>query len=280
MKKRLSSRVLFILAFVLLVAVNGLVIFGVAYNRSGEPDAVVVLSEREFHRPYHKIDEDSGMALVLDWQALGRQRSDRYDWYDYRSRYPEWLDAAKLRKLGFDVDRYRDRDRHGPDTPMQVFVVLELGGEPYRRFLERAEAAFGDMEARYRASPDDEQVKNDYNHFKNRIQDARTRDSRLFAVDAGADPAALRRHYTDRTRFVIAPALVTIDTFYYGNSRKEDVVGRIQKLSVEQVHVPRKHKRIFAGTGGQERQSFQVEVAYGKRLEPWIRSVTQQGAPR
>lgn len=280
MKNRLSSKTLFILGFVLLIATNGIVLSGVAFNRSGEPDAVVVLSEREINLPYWTPRENSGMALGIDWQTLGRERDDRYSWYDYQSRYPQWFDEEKLRALGFDPDRYKARQQYKPDIPKKVFVVLELGGEPYRRFLERAEAAFQKMEAEYQAKPDDEDTKNSYTHFKDRITEVRATGSRLFAVDAGTDPSALRAQYSDRTRFIIAPAIVTIDTFY-AHEKEEKIVGRIQNLSVEQIHVPLDYKHLFGAILAKKRPdtaqppAYQVEVAYGKRLEPYIRSVTR-----
>lgn len=65
MKKRLSAKTLFILAFIMIAAVNGIVLSGVAYNRSGDPNAVVVLSERELNLPYWR---NQGRTAAWPWR--------------------------------------------------------------------------------------------------------------------------------------------------------------------------------------------------------------------
>ena len=279
MKKRLSAKTLFILAFIMVAAVNGIVLSSVAYNRSGDPNAVVILSERELNLPYWTPRENSGMALTIAWQTLGMAHEDNYRWYDYRSRNPRWLDETKLRELGFNVDRYKARKRYKPDTPREVFVVLELGGEPWQAFLKELDTALEKRRAAHQAAPNDEDLEKEYARFQERVNEVKTSGSRLFAVDAGTDSKTLRAEYNDRNRFIIAPAIVAMDTFY-ADDKKEKIVGHLQRLSVERIHVPVGYKQVFATLLSRKRMhsgtppAFGVEVAYGKRLEPWIRAVT------
>ena len=77
MKKRIPSSGLFLLAWMLVAAVNGAVLSGVAYNRSGPPEARIVLSERELPLAYRRHEENSGLALRLAWRTIGED-DDRY----------------------------------------------------------------------------------------------------------------------------------------------------------------------------------------------------------
>ena len=90
----------------LLVLTNAVALGGVAYNRSGEPDAVLKLGERELSPPYVWNDkgENSGLSLKLQWRGTppaARLRGKAAYWSD---RNPAWLDARKMRELGFAAD--------------------------------------------------------------------------------------------------------------------------------------------------------------------------------
>lgn len=141
-----------------------------------------------------------------------------------------WFDAAKLEALGFDCGHPAD----APDAathyarlmPRNAYVVLDLDGPP-------------------EAPPETA--------------------SRLVPIDAGTDPAALRRLHPDRARQVIVPAVVSAAW------RDGLVFGRIRQLRVSQVHVP---KDVAAGVPALRRRDaaaprYEVLVRFGARLEPW-----------
>ena len=90
-------------AIVLIVLTNMVVLAGVAYNRSGEPDAVVQLTERELHwkKHYGMTDkEDTGLYLNLKWNMGGFPY--RYPPWTFQQEN-SWLNQEKLQVLGFDI---------------------------------------------------------------------------------------------------------------------------------------------------------------------------------
>ena len=62
---------------------------------------------------------------------------------------------------------------------------------------------------------------------------------------------------------------------------KKEVIGYIQQLSIKNIHVPLKHRKIFNTIliEDKSRQDefkpprYKIELAYGNRFEPWIVSV-------
>lgn len=101
-----------------------------------------------------------------------------------------------LRELGFNVDRHKARKRYKPDIPREVFVVLELDGEPWQEFLKQMDTALEKRRAAYQAAPNDEDLEKEYARFQERVNEVKTSGSRLFAVDAGTDAKSLRAEYS------------------------------------------------------------------------------------
>lgn len=278
MKPPITRQGLFILAFVLVVAVNGIVLSGVAFNRSGTPEAEVILSERELPLPYRRHEENSGLALRLTWRTLGEEDDDR----GWRSS-PAWLGAEKLQALGFDLrsDGNGDGDRRSAKTPLprKVLIVLENDGPAYREAVRRAAIALREAEDLVRVNPDNEKIREQFEQAEKHLRRERLTASRLFAVDAGRDPAILRRAYGDRTRFIIARGLVK-PTYRY-EKNKTRVSGYISGLVVENIHVPlalRERLDDILGAQQSRRTDFappryEVGLAYGRRFEPWVVSV-------
>lgn len=279
MKTLLSSRGLFLLGFLILIATNMVVFIGVASNRSGEPESLITLTEREFALSYHAYEENSGLRLRLDWRALGKEAS--YGYTDWRS--PLWLNNQKLKALGFDLDDYvgsDSYDRHYKKSiPKEVFIVLELGGEPYREALKRAEVAFERDKKLFAANPEDKSLKDNFERAERNLEHEHQEETRLFAIDAGLDALMLREKYKDKARLIIAKGVVKPGYRY--NNKKEEVYGYISKLSVEMIHVPLEHRKMFdsildkydARINNSGSYHYQVQLAYGQRLEPWIVSV-------
>lgn len=230
-----------LLAAAVVVVANLLALASVARNRSGEPEAELWLTERELPRaPW--TDESSGVFLRLEW-ARSRPGS-KADW--------PWFDRAKLESLGFDCSHpadAKDADSHYARVmPREAFVVLELDGEAFARWLEAREAQPP------APSPP-----------SGPPESPRETASRLVPIDAGTDAAALRRLHPDRARHLIVPAVVS-------PAWKDGLVfGRIRQLRVSQVHVP---KDVANGVPalrqrGTAAPRYEVLVRFGRRLEPW-----------
>lgn len=262
-------------ALILIVAANVVVLSGVAYNRGGTPEARVVLTERELERPYHPHAENSGLALQLAWRVLG-DKGDRYAW---RSS-PAWLTPAKLRALGFDLPdasapAAKDARPRMP-LPREAYIVLEQDGPVYQKSLERAAATLATARDLKQAHPDNADLRKAFEDAQKRFQSEQIAASRLFAVDAGTEPQPLRRAYPDRTRFIITTGLVKAG--YELEEGRGRVRGTISRLVIERIHVPlalrKPLERILDRNRFQQKEPAQpryaVELAYGRRFEPWI----------
>jgi Domain of unknown function (DUF4824) len=276
MKILSSSRTLFIFGFVLLVITNIVVLAGVFSNRSGTHDATLTLTERELPLPYIHRKENSELALRIAWRSPSEER----EYYDRGT--PSWLNTAKLRELGFNLDeignRMKPEHTYRRPLPKEVFIVLEYDGSFYQTAVQQAEENLAKQEPRYKEYPNDKRVENTYKNAKNRLQEERISKSRLFAVDAGRDPRLLRKKYSDRSRYVITKGVVRVISYY---NKEKQVLGSITKLSVATLHVPLSQRKTFDSILAQHTLTFnaihppryEVKLAFGSRFEPWILSV-------
>lgn len=281
MKMVLSSRGLFIIGIVLLLATNLVVLLGVASNRSGDPETLIALTERELQLPYWIHEENSGLSLRLVWRTIGENKDNT----DYCGNWisPTWFNAQKLRELGFTIEDTSSSDetskRHKEQVPKEVFIVLEYNGEAYKEALRRAERALEKAKGALKATNEDKELRESFNKAKEQLERERISESRLFAIDAGLDARKLRAQYSDRARFIITPGIV--EPTYFCKDEKKEQFGYISKLSVENINVPLKLRNVFASILAHDKSPecklspprYTVELAYGSRFEPWIRSV-------
>ncbi len=272
MKSATPAKYLFILSFVILVAINALVLTGVAHNRAGEPEAAVELSQRELSVSFSKWYENSGLSLHLRWRALDREH---HSYYSYYSHTPEWFDENKLRALGFDLPPDPSRYFRRKTLPRKAFIVLQLGGAPHEISIKRGRERLSELREEFQNQPDNQDIKRKYETARKRFDEMRQEATRLFAVDAGLDPETLRTRYPDHSRYIIAPGIVTISSHYEKNHNTK-WIGRISRLSVQSIHVPHRFRRFFQTLQPSPREApYRVTIAYGNRHEPWIVSVRQ-----
>ena len=249
-----------VLAVAVVILANAVALVGVARNRSGQPEAEVLLTERELPlAPW--TDESTGVFLQLEWQrSLPGPKPET-----------PWLDRAKLESLGFDCSVPAEapgaRERYGRMAARPAYVVLEYDGEAFRRWLEAAEAQPG--------SPDD------------LPGSARVSASRLVPVDAGRDAGALRRLHPDRSHSLIVPAIVrprwTCPDECEGDRAGKAVLSvAIQALLGRAVHVPKNLAAPLATLRaavppgprrGHAAPRYEVLIRYGARYEPWVAEV-------
>lgn len=245
---------------VLVLLANAAILAGVAWNRRGEPDAVVTLTERELQLPWNAGDEDdTGLVLTLDWNPRGMTGPA----------LPEALPAATLRELGFRRSSLPGRTR----SPRSAWVVLEMEGEAWRRWLAKRWRLA--EEQKRKAEESDCPSRSDLERME-------VSESRLVLVDAGRDREALRRRHPDRRRFVIVPGVVEAD-------------GLVSELGLESVHVPlrlrpvldeivkaelmRRERIAGAEEGPPRAPRYRMAVAFGRRGEPWLVRVERLPAP-
>lgn len=259
-----------LLAGLVLIAVtNAAILGGVAWNRSAE-EARVELTERELRLYDFREDEDSGLAL-------------RWDWQDWTS---SWLDREKLRELGFDVhvppDAPEAPDFYRNVTSREVFVVLEMDGEGWRRHLAEQEEAIRKC---LRGDCPKDQYPDTPPEMREQLEAERRHGSRLVAIDAGRAPEALRRRYPDRSRYLILPALAGANLVQV---EPNSLQGHLWGPRAREVHVPRPLRPVLDAILQEDRERgqdaegpavprFRVTVAVGRRYEPWVVSVERIG---
>jgi hypothetical protein len=273
-----------IAAAALVVLANAFALAGVAWNRRGEPEAVVELTAREFYVSRWPSDqqENTGLSLGLSWNGTWHQDGE-----------PDWLDAGKLRELGFDTSVAPGTEEaavfYRRQTSRLAFVALEMEGPAWAKYLERQQSVIEETTAKVARGETGSQ---DLSLLTRSLERARVEHSRLFAIDAASDAGSLRSRHPDRTRVFILPARVAISS--WNIKEASEVRGHIQSLLIPNFHVPRKHRTLL-DRALVERQSaydaarkaglrpsdseppqpavWAVTVAFGRRLEPWIVSV-------
>jgi hypothetical protein len=239
----------------LVLLTNAAILAGVAWNRRGEPDAVLTLTERELQLPWSAGDEDdTGLVLALDWNPRGM----------VGPALPEALPAAAVRELGFRPSALPGRTA----PPRSAWVVLEMEGESWRRWLAKRRRLAEEQSRKTGCPPGSD------------LERMEVSESRLVAMDAGLEREALRRRHPDRRRFVIVPGVVRKD-------------GVVTEVGVESVHVPlrlrpvldeivkaelvRRHR--MAAEDWPRPPRYRMDVAFGRRGEPWLVSVEKLPAP-
>lgn len=270
--KFLTPRPLFLTSLALLLVTNIFVLSGVSYNRSGDPESLADLTERELTLPYRIHEENSGLSLSLVWRTLGRD-NESVTYSGWGS--PAWFNEEKLRELGYRDNQLKEEDSIRRPLPKTAFIVLELGGKQYQEAINRAERNLAKEQAKEGA--DEQEIK----WAQERLRRERFLESRLFAIDAGLDPAKLRQKYPDTSRFLISPGQVRVSTYYNGKT-KEQYSGSISGLSVEKIHVPLSQRHVFSKflkedtlrDNSKAGPRYKITLAYGKRFEPWIESVS------
>lgn len=274
----------FIVASVcLLLLTNIVVLAGVAYNRSGDPLLTIELTERELPIVVSASskDENSGTTLSLTWHVLSSDKDPEYLSTTYGS--TAWLDDEKLTELGFDMkkfksepDRYRHRTSH---LATEAVLVLEYQGDAYLKalaFVKEKEEQLRLMVAEY---PEDVTLANDLNNYVKQLTRLKVTQSRLYVVDAGLDVQALIDKYAGNNNYLLARGEIRLGW------NEDDVSGRISQLYIRQVHVPLPlSEQLVTFANGEAYTAYnkdpvppryKVQLNIGKRLEPWIESVTQ-----
>jgi len=295
--RRLASPASVAAACGLIVVTNLAILAAAGWNRRGEPEAELSLTERELAMPVARQDERTGLelSLVMTHEPPGVvRRTARWKRYELPSINYGWLDRAKLLELGFRVDlepTHPDAaERYSHAMPRRVFVVVEYDGEAWNRWISgreqqvrelRREVEEGTLEPR--ALADAEAL----------LAVDRAMRSRLFPVDAGLDADALRSRYGDRRRYAVVAGSLRPKVVQPENG-VPTLSGDLLDLVVNRVHVSRGHRRhleaflpeeTWKEIEARERRGaesdwpsptpprYRATLAVGRRHEPWLVSV-------
>lgn len=269
---------LFVLAFGLLAAVNGLVMSRVEANRSGEAEATVWLTERELPVINRLSVDNSGMDLRLNWRLPTDETMGD-------ARRPLWLTTAKLHHLGFRVEDGlpTGERRQKMAQTREVFLVLESNGPAYLEAVRRAEAAVSRAEEALRANPADREAQAVRQQARRLLRAEEAIESRLFVIDAGTSAQALRTLYANRSRYIVIPGVIRLSI--RGEQGRDWLVGAIESIANDTLHVPLEHRRAIdtlmqsnrPQQGDTREPRYAVQVAYGSRQDPWITAVRPVG---
>ena len=275
--KNWAGRHTLVIGLTLILLTNAVALLGVYWNRSGEPESVLALTERELEQPYGwGMDrENSGISLQIRWRVLAGKKSRPYF---YSGGSPSWLDQDKMASLGFEVypskDMREDFRWVSRQLSREVLLVLELDGPAYQESLQRTRQYAAEQDAKLAALPDDRAMQANAKNAHEQITREEQDSSRLFAIDAGLDLNKLRAQYPDRNRYAIVRAQVRPSI-----GEKGEIAGYINRLSIDEINVPHEfhsafdtRPAAFGRTSG--RQKFEANVAFGQRLEPWITGIT------
>ena len=269
----------------LILLANAVALTGVYFNRSGEPEARMTLSQRELGMPWdwHVARENSGLALGLNWRVSdGNAVEYSYGGYGYHGGTPEWLDEPRMQALGFDVasvpESIEGRRRFERSLPREVLLVLELGGPAWQRALERTRQNAARHEAALLANADSKEFAAKAKRAQEQVKREENANSRLFAIDAGLDRAALRAKYPDRGRYLIVKATLRPRTVT--RDKQTRIGGYLSALAVSQINVPHALRPALEPALRSQRRTtdepgarFEATIAFGQRLEPWIEAV-------
>jgi hypothetical protein len=94
------------------------------------------------------------------------------------------------------------------------------------------------------------------------LQHELTESSRLFAIDAGLNAAALRARYPDRQRYVLIKGRVSGAWSHEADGVR--YYGVLHGLQNQEIHVPHAWMPVARG------KHFQLQLAFGQQLEPWV----------
>lgn len=290
-----QGRAPMIAGFVLILVTNAVALGGVIWNRHGDPESVLSVSQRELEMPYRWAShENSGVALTLRWRVAAKANGNAAPSGSYGYAPPDWLDEAKMRSLGFTLRAYAD-DTQQTEKALShdVLLVLEMAGDAYGRALEQARRYVAAEEAKLDASPVSEENKRRRESLRRTLREEEHENSRLFVVDAGLDAAELRARYPDRSRYAIVKGQVR--PWASGSPASASATsaarGVVSGISATEINVPYRFRPLFAGRWSndadylqyknavqEDTAKFEARVAFGQRYEPWITDVNFSSA--
>lgn len=274
----ITPKNLLITAAAAILLTNTVVLARVACNRSGDPQTWT-FTERELHSNRYRFNsrENSSLILRLDWQGTPPDRIEGTVFWSKRRNIK--VDKATLEALDFPTEYNckqgdgRKYDRRHNRVSEKAWIALEYNGPTHQNHIETLENHRSETEARYSKDLTEERRK-ELKSMQDHIDDVKTEDSRLYAVDAAPDRQTLEQRYADSEVHLIQPA--TVMPWLHCDKPVEVYVVDVLTSS---VYVPRRYRKGFDGYDDwrahkhENRPIYQVGVAYGRLAEPWVQSV-------
>ena len=261
---------------VLILLTNAVALGGAWWNRAGEPESQIFLTERELALPYrgYRMTENSGLALRLAWRVADGEGKAQYSNYGGGG-VPAWLDGERMAALGFETRA----GRYERQQPRDVLIVLELAGPDWQLALQQAEENATRHAAAAAVNADSKEFANRAKRAQEAWRHEELASSRLFAIDAGRNLAALRARYPDKTRFMIING--TVRPRLVSRDKQTRFAGYIDDVSASRINVPFALRPVLEqlqtrprNKAENEEPRYAASLAIGQRLEPWIVSLS------
>jgi len=249
----------------LILAINLIALGGVAYNRSGEAESRLLLSERELPRLNPRYSpEDTAVTLNLTWQMVPRAEDDEP--------FRHGLSERQMLQLGYVK---RPPEACTPRCPRaaerEALVALELDGPIYRLQPVRHRQRLTRAEQAAVLLPEDKSLRQRAEHALHALQQVETA-SRLYLVDVGLELDDLRQRYPNRQQYAIVKGLVRP-----WQNAESGLSGSVSLRGADRINLPRSWRSSLpeqSDDASQDKARYAVEVSLGKRLEPWVSDVS------
>lgn len=268
MKIAWSNTHALIAAVTLVLVSNAIALGGVAYNRGGEPESVLQLTEREVPIQFWSWpdNENSAVHLQLFWRVSGGE----HDW----QRDAEWLSAEQLRQLGFLLPPRgalpEELRRYTRQPAREALFALEYAGPAYRSALERRRESLRKAEVELATASSNETLRTRVDTARQELQREEGTASRLFVVAVDVDAGSLRKRYPDRKQYAIVRGTVSL------RAESAKVVAQIDDVNTNVIRVPYAYRAVVEPLLGERTYftegapRYAATVQFGRRLEPWI----------
>lgn len=273
----------------LIALVNAIVLIGVAWNRQEPAESRLQLSERELVSHYgYARKENSGIGLRLDYRWPSAEEDEGF--------YPS-ISLEKMLELGFQQPAGSDDDslrRYSRQQQREALLVLELDGPAYQREVQLARDRYAEAQRLQQLDPGNQALADRARQAGRSLDSQQHRISRLLVVDLGLDRQVLRARYPDRQRHAIVRGHVRpfahrqwLPWRGEGDDPRPDeqrwqwqLGGSGESAGLGRIHLPQRWHKLFAGLprggvqddlhGKNYDKQFNVALAFGRRLEPWI----------
>jgi hypothetical protein len=280
MKLHWSNKTGLLVGLALIAATNAIALAGVAYNRSGETESALALTERELPVVNWSWpdNDNSSIDLRLQWRVKQTYSPD----HDYGRWSDDWLSEEQLRSLGFNTSlpaqMYDELPRHPRDPSKMVFFALEYDGPAYQEALEQHRKRVEHLTELATRNAGDPTFEARLKGVREVLANEEESASRLFVIDASLDRDELRKRYPDRTRYAILRG--RLSTHVAGEPGKQRIAAGRPELAIEHIRVPHSYRALVEPLRDGRRYSynevpprFSATVNVGRRLEPWIVSM-------